>query len=325
MANTSRDNIIAFSESLIPTVKLALMDPLPEVRSSAAKTFDNLHNMIGVKALEEVCLPLLNEIKTNENSNPIVVERALDGLRQVMLVKSRSVLPFLIQYLTLPPVNINALCKLCSCATSEVLSRHLNKILITLVNAVAVHELDGAEQTKATWLAESESLLLSIVEPEGVKTIIGELIAYSQPPSSSQQSNSEQSLKFRYAALDMLMMFCSKTDADFADHIDDLVKNLLYLLSETNEAILLRAWSCLSQVIDSLKGNDLIERLHIIRQTLRMITSTANTITQLPGFCMPKKGINCLLPIFKEGLLNSTPETKELSAIILTECIKLSK
>ena len=47
MANTSRDNILAFSDSLVPTVRRALMDPLRDVRYFAAKTFDNLHNMIG--------------------------------------------------------------------------------------------------------------------------------------------------------------------------------------------------------------------------------------------------------------------------------------
>jgi hypothetical protein len=70
MASTSKDNILAFSDSLVPTVRKALMDPLPDVRSSAAKTFDNLHNMIGSKALEEVGISLLEEMKKGRFALP---------------------------------------------------------------------------------------------------------------------------------------------------------------------------------------------------------------------------------------------------------------
>ncbi len=69
MANISKDNVLAFADSLVPTVRLALLDPLLEVRQAGAKTFDNLHAMIGVKALEEVVLVLYNETRAHIQSN----------------------------------------------------------------------------------------------------------------------------------------------------------------------------------------------------------------------------------------------------------------
>lgn len=51
LSNTSRDSVMQFSDSLIPTVRKALLDPLPDVRKNAAKTFDTLHNMIGLYKL----------------------------------------------------------------------------------------------------------------------------------------------------------------------------------------------------------------------------------------------------------------------------------
>ena len=39
--------VIAYIDSVVPTVRKALCDPLPEVREAAATTFDNLHNTIG--------------------------------------------------------------------------------------------------------------------------------------------------------------------------------------------------------------------------------------------------------------------------------------
>ena len=38
---------MGFVDNIIPTVRKALCDPLPEVRETAAKTFDNLHSTIG--------------------------------------------------------------------------------------------------------------------------------------------------------------------------------------------------------------------------------------------------------------------------------------
>lgn len=91
MASTSREMVQAFVDSLVPTVKKALFDPLPEVRQAAAKTFDSLHAAVGVRALDEILPALLNQL-----GDPVKGERTLDGLRQVMAIKSRVVLPYLV-------------------------------------------------------------------------------------------------------------------------------------------------------------------------------------------------------------------------------------
>ena len=51
-----------FADSLIPTVRRALCDPLPQVRQVAANTFDHLHTNIGQRALDEILPYLLQEL-----------------------------------------------------------------------------------------------------------------------------------------------------------------------------------------------------------------------------------------------------------------------
>lgn len=46
----------------MPTVRRALIDPLPEVRVAAARTFDQLHNTIGTKALDDILPDLLKKM-----------------------------------------------------------------------------------------------------------------------------------------------------------------------------------------------------------------------------------------------------------------------
>ena len=72
-------------------------------------------------------------------------EFALDGLRQVMAIKSRVVLPYMIPHLTAPPVNTKALSVLASVA-GDVLSRHFNRILPALLAAVTAAAGTDQEQ-----------------------------------------------------------------------------------------------------------------------------------------------------------------------------------
>ncbi len=188
------------------------------------------------------------------------------------------------------------------------------------------------------WVQDCELLLVSVQDQEGIKAIINDLL---------QQIVNTDKHAIKIAALDMLNWFCSKTKADYTPFADDLIKNLLNLFAEkNNENILQRAWTCLNSVIGTLSGIQLMHRLSVIRQTLRLLTQFYYTnqtqryyeltmcdhdnkkvlTTQylLPGFCLPKKGIACFLPVFKEGLLNGAPDVKEASALTLCECIKLA-
>lgn len=54
--------VFQYVDSLVPTVRRTLCDPLPEVRRAAAKTFDNLYSTIGAKALDEILTDLLDKM-----------------------------------------------------------------------------------------------------------------------------------------------------------------------------------------------------------------------------------------------------------------------
>lgn len=109
--------VLVFSESLVPTVRKALCDPLEEVREAAAKTFEQLHATIGHQALDDILPNLLKQLVRRRNARLMTLKCcnpafnsldficqdeketagfALDGLKQVMAVKSRSVLPYLV-------------------------------------------------------------------------------------------------------------------------------------------------------------------------------------------------------------------------------------
>ncbi|RMX46865.1 hypothetical protein pdam_00022068, partial [Pocillopora damicornis] len=140
VSSTSKEQVIQYVDSLVLTVRRALIDPLPEVRVAAAKTFDQLHNTIGAKALDDILPDLLKKM-----DDPSLSEYALDGLRQVMAVKSRVVLPFLVPQLITPPVITRALAIL-SAVAGDALTRHLNRILPAIIKAI--QDCFGTEHEK---------------------------------------------------------------------------------------------------------------------------------------------------------------------------------
>ena len=77
MISTSRDMVMSFVDSLVPTVQRALCDKDPDVRMAAAKTFDSLHTTVGTKALDDILPHMLEQL-----SDPDLHDYTLDGLRK---------------------------------------------------------------------------------------------------------------------------------------------------------------------------------------------------------------------------------------------------
>jgi len=62
----------------------------------------------------------------------------------------------------------------------------------------------------------------------------------------------------------------------------------------------------------------------MVRQALRIAQSNSRERGRVVGLCIPKKGIGCVLPIYKECILNGPPELRESGANGLNEAINLS-
>ncbi len=83
---------------------------------SCLSTLTHTLTCTGHRILDEILTPLLSDL-----SIPSKCDLALDGLKQVMAVKSSVVLPHIVPQLVQPPVNTKALSLLSSVAGNETL------------------------------------------------------------------------------------------------------------------------------------------------------------------------------------------------------------
>ncbi|KAI5634478.1 HEAT repeats domain-containing protein [Phthorimaea operculella] len=310
LASTSRDAVLSFADGLVPTVRTALCDPLPEVRLAAARTFDSLHATIGNKALDDILPPMLDGLK---DPDPAIADATLDGLKQIMAIKSRAVLPYLVPVLTAGGgpdgrVDTRALSALAA-AAGGALARHLPRVLPALLNAL---HLARGTANEAKELEHCRDALLPVVDAAGVRCIIDTLLDTVRTTEGAKKR----------ASAALLCAFVTHTRADLSPHVPQLLRGLILLFVETDRDVLQMAWEALAALTKTLDAERQIQHVSDVRQAVRYAASDLKG-DLLPGFCLPK-GIAPILPLFRESILNGLPEDKENAALMLGEVIKLT-
>uniref|UniRef100_A0A1A7WWE1 GCN1 general control of amino-acid synthesis 1-like 1 n=1 Tax=Iconisemion striatum TaxID=60296 RepID=A0A1A7WWE1_9TELE len=304
MKSTSKDAVLVFSESLVPTVRKALCDPLEEVREAAAKTFEQLHATIGHQALDDILPTLLKQLDDEETA-----EFALDGMKQVMAVKSRSVLPYLVPKLTAPPVNTRVLAFL-SAVAGDALTRHLGVILPALLSSLKGKL--GTEEA-AQELCSCQTVILSVEDEVGQRIIIEDLLEASRGADPG----------LRQAAVTILNAYFARTRLDYSAHTRTLLSGLIRLLNDSNPEVLSQSWDTINSITKKLDASSQLALIDDLHRDIRSVAADVKG-QHLPGFCLPKKGVTCILSVLREGVLTGSPEQKEEAAKALGGVIRLT-
>ncbi|XP_050665162.1 eIF-2-alpha kinase activator GCN1 isoform X1 [Leptidea sinapis] len=311
LASTSRDAVLSFADGLVPTVRRALCDELGEVRVAAARTFDSLHASIGNKALDDILPPMLEAL---QDPDPARADAALDGLRQIMAIKSRAVLPYLVPVLTgggaAGAADTRALAALAA-AAGDSLGRHLPRILPALLASLRAAR---GTATEARELDYCRDVLLPVTDDAGVRSIIDTLLDCVR----STHENAET----RRAGAALLCAFVTHTRADLSAQVPALLRGLLLLFAETERDVLQMAWEALTALTRTLDAERQLAHVGDVRHAVKNAAADLHG-ELLPGFCLPK-GIAPILPLFREAILNGLPEDKENAALMLGEVIKLT-
>ncbi|KAL5990285.1 eIF-2-alpha kinase activator GCN1 [Asimina triloba] len=111
MASAGKSQLLTFMDELIPTIRRALCDrkhpdgyafmkSTPEVRESAGLAFSTLYKSAGMQAIDEIVPTLLHALEDDETS-----DTALDGLKQILSVRTAAVLPHILPKLVQLPLS----------------------------------------------------------------------------------------------------------------------------------------------------------------------------------------------------------------------------
>ncbi|KAG6737610.1 hypothetical protein POTOM_059138 [Populus tomentosa] len=204
MASAVKSQLLSFMDELIPTIRIALCDSMPEVCESAGIAFNTLYKSAGMQAIDEIVPTLLYALEDDETSTT-----ALDGLKQILSVRTTAVLPHILP----------KLCLQCTCT----------------FNAHALGALAEDVQTLAKEAAETVAL---VIDEEGFEYLIAELLKGVGDTLASIRRSSSYLIGF----------FFKYNKLYLVDEAPNMISTLIILLSDLDLSTVEVAWEA-SRVI----------------------------------------------------------------------------
>ncbi|XP_050917035.1 protein ILITYHIA [Lathyrus oleraceus] len=310
MASAGKSQLMIFMTDLIPTIRTALCDSEPAVRESAGLAFSTLYKSAGLQAIDEIVPTLLHALEDDKTS-----DTALDGLKQILSVRTSAVLPHILPKLVHPPLsafNAHALGALAEVAGPG-LDSHLGTVLPPLLSAMS--NVDQEVQTSAKKAAET---IVLVIDEEGVDPLISELV----------KGVSDSQAAVRRSSSYLIGYFFKSSKLYLVDEAPNMISTLIVLLSDPDSSTVTAALEALSRVIISVPKEVLPSYIKLVRDAVSSSRDKERRKKKggpilIPGFCLPK-ALQPILPIFLQGLINGSAELREQAALGLGELIEVA-
>lgn len=290
-------------KTLISVVRTALTDADGEVREAAAEAFDSLQNIFHKRAVDQV-LPYLLQLLRSETE----ADNALSALLTLLTETTRSnlIIPALIPDLVKPPIssfNAKAIASL-----SKVAGAAMNRRLPNIVNSLLENEINcESDELREELETSLDTVIQHIDEYDGLNIIMNVLLA----------SIKDDDHRRRAATARHFRNFFTAATVDYSRYNQDIIRNLLNSFGDSDGGVVKEALAALTEFTKKLKKEEMESLVNSTRQTLLLVgVAGAN----LRGFELPK-GINAILPIFLQGLMNGTAEQRVQAALGISDIV----
>ncbi|CAL5369132.1 unnamed protein product [Camellia sinensis] len=284
MASAGKSQLLSFMDELIPTIRTALCDSMPEVREPAGLAFSTLYKSAGLQAIDEIVPTLLHALEDDETS-----DTTLDGLKQILNVRTAAVLPHILPKLVHPPLwafNAHALGALAEVAGPG-LDFHLSIVVPALLTAMDDDNMEVQNLAKKA----AETVVL-VIDEEGIEPLISELL----------KGVGDHQASIRRSSSYLLGYFFKNSKLYLVDEAPNVITTLIVLLSDSDSATVAVAWEALSRVVGSVPKEVLPSYIKLVRDAVSTSRDKERRKRKggpvlIPGLCLPK-ALQPLLPIF---------------------------
>ncbi|KAF2563371.1 hypothetical protein F2Q70_00016592 [Brassica cretica] len=264
----------------------------------------------GLQAMDEIIPTLLEALEDDEMSNT-----ALDGLKQIISVRTAAVLPHILPklvHLPLSALNAHAIGALAEVAGAG-FNTHLGTILPALLSAM------GDENKEVQELAqEAAQRVVLVIDEEGVETLLSELL---KGVSDSQAS-------IRRSSSYLIGYFFKSSKLYLVDEAPNMISTLIVMLSDSDSTTVAVSWEALARVIGSVPKEVLPSYIKLVRDAVSTARDKERRKRKggyvvISGLCLPKS-LKPLLPVFLQGLISGSAELREQAALGLGELIEVT-
>ena len=246
MTACTRKQAEDYIDVLVPALQQALCDPALEVCSQAAKAFQTLFKSVGVKAIHQIVPTLL---ATYGDGSGAESQLALQGLREIVKLRPRDLLEYLLPTLMVSPVSVT--CARALGSIMEVAGPQLHHYISTLIPALVLElsstdakvealrataadsasdaaQLDS-ESVRYEALKDAAAAVMGAITTDGVHHLVGEL---------GRQMDHDTSAKRRRWGCWLAGQFFTHSQASFSEYVPVMLKFLLSRVAESDRPLL---------------------------------------------------------------------------------------
>ena len=243
---------------------------------------------------------------------------ALDGLRYLMNVRAKSILPIILSRLTPTPMTMfcaRALASLAQVSGAALTAEKAGKMLDAIARTdLSLADESGSVGTLPDLLQCAERVIKSIGDDEKAEFLVY-LKESIHPEDENGPKAKHLSLYIRYAG-----MHASSFDSD-EDELEELgiqtelVEMLMEFYCHSDSDVLVAVVEAIDKVIKSLKKEAQVCIVPCLHKTLNKVVAAykdriglrRHEEVTVPAIC-EAKGIAPLMATYIQGLLNGTPE-----------------
>jgi hypothetical protein len=317
-----------FASIMVEAIIDALSDPAASVREQAGQAFLAFHKIVGGDAVQKVVPPMLDRLEEEQRvqGEEEGEGRALLGVRELLRARPREVLGYLLPRLTRPPVSVAHARTLEAVAevTGASLHVHASTLLPLLVGqmvaAEGAREADEAEARRLAALQSCTRTVVTSVESNGLQHLVVDLTKLLEAGDGATR---------RLGAW-AVGELAKGTGADLRPQAPILLKYLIPLLNDAEEAVWAPAVAALRALLERLGVEEALSHLDFMRNVVASVVSDArrrkggigDADFALPGLNVAG-GLEPFMPAYTQGLLQGTPTQKEVAAAWMGELMEL--
>lgn len=322
ISSSTKDQILRFLDIIVKVVQDAICDDNEGVREMAAASFQNLYNLVGSTAMDEV-VPSLMVALESADDDEIRSERAMNGLTGILSIRSKELLPYIIPRLIQEPMTVCHAKAIASIATvtSDTLYFHFNTIIPALLSDLSSGLTDDKDQIEA--VRECARSVFKHADEAGVNKLISEVM--------KNCTSDKAELRKESCWMIGTVVQARKDTKDFYDLNSIIIRELIHRFNDENKDVVKTANKAFAALSKCVPAEVLVDDIEYMRNIIASMVSDARRRKGgvgdgeflLPGFNIPK-GLEPLLPIYQRGILYGTPAVREVSAAGLGEVINLT-
>jgi hypothetical protein len=305
-------------QEVVPAIRDALCDSDHSVRNAAGAAFDAVFKHGGADTAAVIVPALLEKLDDGDGDDSDSINTALEGLKQVLKAQPK-ILASVLPKLASPPINAQSASTISALAevAGAALPPHLEILFPPLL--VAMGSSDDEEATAAMDAATS---VLRAVPDDAHYLLIPEVLGGLSNPDSH----------VRAAACKLCGVFATEAPCfDEEDDVPRLIEGLFGLFVDSDESVVLSAWTALGVVMGKVQKED---QGHYLRDVRSAVESCREKVRRqlrdegvstrellIPGMCLPK-GLAPVVQVFLQGVLaGRNSDQRESAAEGLREAV----